>query len=255
MFLLFQAIYWILVFISAQNLICIATERYLAVCHPITFFKITKKRKKAWFVVLGLYLYGFGLVLTPGILQMMVTPSGQCMNSEMDTEWRKYYFGTYTVVWFVCFYLATVIVTCTLYCLIIKKLRDRNQKHQKSKKVQSASLQTTATVVAVTIFYIVFMSYDSIYYLLGFTGIVVYEHNSATQIPALFLVALNSAVNPVIYLVGLPQYRKTFRAIFCRRKTMHRNNQTIDSYGSNNQVRKHQMKQSIESLNTTAIMI
>lgn len=221
-----QAFYWGGVTLSTYNLMLIALERYLAVCRPFDHGPVNmmSRRKMA---LLFLALYVSVVVITHGTyIQTRLTADGECVNEYAfsGTAVEVYFFG-FVIFTYITTYLIPVVFMAGLYGLVIhqlnKRLKDTKLGH--SCIVDRASTELTKTAIAVTIIFIISIGYDLNYYLLGYTGVTVYELGTPIQKIGVFLSNLNSVANPFVYALLMPMYRRsvyeTFACCLPRRST------------------------------------
>ena len=102
----------------------------------------------------------------------------------------------------------------TLHGLILRKLRRKLSSNQANKTIDNASSEITKTALTVSLIFVICLAFDSIYYILGYTGVTTYELNTPIQKIGVFLVALNSVANPFVYFILLPSYRVGLKQAF-----------------------------------------
>ena len=96
-----------------------------------------------------------------------------------------------------------------------------------SSVIDNANSLLTKTGAAITLVFVFTMGYDTIYYVLGMTGVVVYTFNSPLQKIGQLLAASNSVANPFIYVFLMPAFRDSLR------KTFHLSTLRCDSVNKN----------------------
>ena len=121
----------------------------------------------------------------------------------------------YTIIWSLIGYVIPVTIFITLYSYILYRLKysvksmvDKTNSTGDTASKKAVS-QITMTAITVTIIYTVSFSMDTICFLLAWLKIFPYY----LQSPALlkigsFLVTVNSCVNPYVYTLGMPAFRK-----------------------------------------------
>ena len=95
-----------------------------------------------------------------------------------------------------------------------ENLKENLGVNQGSRLYDIANQQMTRTVIAVTIFFVVSLSFDSWYFLLSLTDGIQYDVSSQFQIIGAFLVIVNSCANPIIYCTSMPIFRKSLNKTF-----------------------------------------
>ena len=203
-----QYSYWVLVIISTWNLVLIAYDRFLAICKPIAHKQFTME--KVHKVTVGLII-GAALATFWGVLQVRME-HGRCTNKHFIQGQMARYFVTIHAVWsFGISYIAPVIFFTIFYGKVQHTLvkRQDNPFLGESLMVSIAARRMVKTAISVTLFFIFSLSWDNIYYFLGNLGLVVYKKNSLFQMTGLWLSSLNSIVNPFVYVILLPTFRKS----------------------------------------------
>ncbi len=119
-----------------------------------------------------------------------------------------YIFGIYC---FLKFYVIPCMIICTMYGLVILKLRKRKSHSDlgSSEIINNASDQLTKTAIIVSALFVVLIGYDSWYFVLGHARVVPYVVNSPIQNIGVFLSVLNSCCNPAVYTAFMPMYRRS----------------------------------------------
>ena len=218
-----QAIYWSGVTISVWNLVLMAVERFLIIRYPYKHRDMPpSKVYKAWAILYVLII----LFLVPAYFQVKYE-SGKCVPKfYFDTPGANTFNAFYGIFWlFLCYVIPTSLFVF-LYTKIIIHIRQRqksnierhsvldNMEGQQSRIYTRANQQLTKTAIIVTIVFIISLSYDCWYCLLGYTGITEYVFNSPLQKVGVFLSTFNSCANPFIYATGMSVFRKSLRKTF-----------------------------------------
>ena len=209
-----QGIYWIFVQSSILNLVFIAVERFLKIIYPFAHLNM---RPKQIYIIISLMYISSVIIFIPAYLQTKYDKkTGEC--------YGKYYFGTQAFKYFMSFvgllyfcslYAFPAISFIVLYTKIVITLRRRQKAvknaSQRSRIVDSAEQQLTRTAIAVTIVFILSLSWDLWCYVLARFGIMRYEKDTWQSIIGVFLATFNSCANPFIYLGALPIFRKSLQ--------------------------------------------
>ena len=203
-----QFSYWTAVFMSIWNLVIIAYERYLAICKPFSHGDFTKG--KAYKLTVALFFAG---CIANGGGFVQVKMKGDTCASEflIPGEAGKQFFAFYGFWLFVSYYSGPTVLLCILYGKVMVTLVKRRDESNlgESRLVNSAAQQMTRTAMTVTFIFILSMSWDFWYYLLGRAGLVSYVKNSLLQMIGIWLSSFNSVANPFVYLCLLPAFRKS----------------------------------------------
>ena len=124
----------------------------------------------------------------------------------------------YGIFWFCIAYAIPAGLFIILYTKIIFTLRKRQQVleevNQSSRVLDAAERQLTKAAIIVTIVFIFSLTWDTWCYLLGRFKIIHFEKNTWQSVLGVFLVAVNSRVNPFIYVGSLPVFRRSLKKTF-----------------------------------------
>ena len=229
-----QAIYWGAVLLSVWNVVLIAFERFILLNHPVEHRNL--QQNVVYKSLAAMYLFSV-ICLIPAYLQVKYDRYyGKCVWSYyIDGDVFKCFMMFYGVFWFFVVYAVPIGILIILYTKIILKLRERrnkkistmSQQRQEPSIIDLAHRQITKTAVAIAIVYIIFLSWESFYCLLGFTEVIKYEFNKPLQVTGIFLATICSCSTPFIYAVFMPIFRKSVKKTFgCRNRyaEMNQNN-------------------------------
>ena len=127
------------------------------------------------------------------------------------------YMSFYSIYWFFAAYAVPFILFVILYGTVMISLHRRKSDTRlgQSRIIDKASAQFTRTAILVTVFFMVSLSFDSFYYILGTVGVTKYIHGSRIQRVALFFTCMNSVVNPFLYVISMPAFRQSLLQLFC----------------------------------------
>lgn len=209
-----QVIYWSPVFISIWNLVFLAYERYLAICRPFQHKDLTRSKLYTMFGVLYLCTL---LIVLPSIMQTHLV-DGMCRGEYLlEGEEIFIIFKAYSVTCFFVFYIIPCLFFFIFYGLIIITFRKRQKDTElaASRVIDKATSQLTRMSIVVTVIFFITIGYDNWYYMLGNTGIIMFDINSPIQKVAIVLVSVNSACNPLVYGLLVPAYRNAIQKTFC----------------------------------------
>ena len=215
-----QAIYWLSVYISIWNLVFIAFERFIMIVFPFKHRNIRPTHIYSAFLI----MYSSFVIFTSPVWlpSRYDNTKRECLRSVTVTLNSSYTFELiYTVSVFFVQYAVPIAFFIVLYTKIILTLRQRQENlkenmgvSQGSRLYDIANQQMTRTVIAVTIFFVVSLSFDSWYFLLSLSDGIQYDVSSQFQIIGTFLVTVNSGVNPFIYCTSMPIFRKSLNKTF-----------------------------------------
>ncbi len=216
-----QALFWGCVTLSTYNLVLISYERYLSVCKPFKYTRLTRMSGKKiginFFVLVVLSLF-----ITHGTYIQTRLEAGQCVNKfAWDGQAIQSYFVFFVIFTYITTYFLPLIIMATFYILIVRTLHKlRNDVSlDKSYLLDRVSADMTKTGVLVTIIFAISIGYDLHYYLLGHIGILTYELNTPIQKVGIFLSNLNSMANPLVYGLLVPAYRQSLtKTLLCKKQ-------------------------------------
>ena len=236
-----QAIYWGAVLLSVWNVVMIAFERFILLNHPV---KHRNLQQNIVYKTLAFAYFLSIICLLPAYFFVTYKHNGyygKCYygyyisKENGHKEWIanifKKFMMFYGVFWFFIVYAIPIGILITLYTKIILKLRQRRNRklstlhvHQEPDIIELAQRQITKTAVAISIVFIISLSWESFYCLLGFTKVIPYEFNKLPQVIGIFLATLCSSSTPFIYAASMPIFRKSLKKTFrCRTEKKRRN--------------------------------
>ena len=213
-----QTLYWGGVLLSVWNLVLITVERFVMISYP---YKHRNIRPAHIYVVLVIVYTLSVISLAPAYLHLAYDDeSGECMNERLffslpfDT-----FLSFFAIFWFLILYAIPIAFIIALYTKIILILRKRQQNlmnlmDQRSRILEIADQQLTRTAIAVAIVFIISLSWDAWFYVLGLVGIVSYDFNSSKQMVGVFLATFSSCANPFIYFATMAIFRKSLQKTF-----------------------------------------
>ena len=213
-----QFIFWYSIFISIYNLVLLAVERYLAICHPLKRASFTKR----YVFLLIAAFYFLGVICNIGAaFQTKLSHNGTCVNEYfLDSDVTDFFYLLFAFVITISYWVVPVFLFIFLYGTVAYTLHKRknNAELGTSRVINQASRQLTRTSVVVTCIFTVAIGFDIWYYLIGKVGVVRYENNSPLQKISVWLSVFNSVVNPYVYMIMMPNYRRCVMDVFCARR-------------------------------------
>ena len=191
--------------VSFVSIMSVSTDRFLLVAYPMRH-RILMKGK-----VLILWIATIWIVSSVIPLLRLFSDG----RATIDT------FGTPTFN-MICIILSSVMYSSTYYKL---KKQSRNIALQNSNESRAGEIRIlkekrflkTIIIIACTAFVSVVPSliFSLVYSSLGLNSLAL----QVVSAIAIFIVCLKLAVNPLIYILRLPNYRKTFYLLYCKRGT------------------------------------
>ena len=207
-----NGLYWSIVFVSMYNLVCLAYERFLAVCRPFEHVHFTRRSLRRIFIV----MYIFSIICTIGAYLHTRLVDGKCESMYfLDGEAVDTFFEFFSISTFFTFYTIPCIFFVVFYGMVIATFKRRKRSTlSTSRVIDKASAELTKTAIIVTCIFIVTIGYDSVYYTLGHHSIVEYVVNTPKQLVGIWLSSFNSVANPFVYGILMPSYRQSIKRTF-----------------------------------------
>ena len=208
-----QGVYWMTINLSVWNLVAIAVERYVAVCHPFQYkhFQETPIRVILASIYVGCIVFKF-----PSYTQVRFDDDSCVKEYLVRGQLGKDLYYAHSIVSLFELYLLPAFAFVFLYGRIIASLRRHNTttygSSKATKTIQSAITKSAFIVMAVSMATIGFAPWA---YTLGYTGMTSYEFGSPVQKIGVFLAVCNCFINPIVYLVFMPPFRDSPRKTFC----------------------------------------
>lgn len=209
-----QSMFWWSVLCSIYNLVFITLDRYMAVFRPQTYRLNIKKKV---YIIYTIIIGATALATIPSFFQAKYE-NGTC-SSELEFKGRiarNVYVG-YSVFWFIAVYGFPAVFMLVLYCKIMRKLKDSFKK-DKSVQMQSSMRAFTKGTMINSIIFLLTVSYDALYFMLGYLDVVDYIFYSPEQRVGVFLTSINSSVNPIVFCIMVKSFRKKLVAVWCHRR-------------------------------------
>ena len=212
-----QAIYWATIYMSVWNLVAIAVERYIAVCHPFKHndFQGTPVRV----IVASMYIASV-IILFPSYIQVRFKDNMCISEYLIPGKFGEDFFYGYSILCLFTLYLLPALAFMFLYGRIVTSLRQHKKSHSgTSKALKRVQATITKTAFVVTLVFMVTIGFDAWSYTLGYTGVTNYEFGTPVQKIGVFFAVCNSVINPFVYLLLMPAFRDSLAMTFCCRNT------------------------------------
>ena len=244
-----QGIYWIVFQLSIWNLMLIAIERFLKIDRPFTHLNM--RPNHIYLVLIVMFLFNI-IIYIPAYLQTKYDEkTGECYGKYyFDTKAFTYFMSFIGLLYFGLLYAFPAASFIVLYTKIVITLRRRHKliknMCQPSSIVDNAEQQLTRTAIAVTIVFILSLSWDLWCYVLARFGVMHYEKDTWQSIVGVFLATFNSCANPFIYLGVLPIFRKSLEYTF--KCTLQRKHIQFVQSGSSKSIKSNQSRQETGSV-------
>ena len=219
-----QAMFWIFVLLSVWNVVFIAFDRFQVINNTGSPRNVRIRRRK---VVLMIMYIVSAILLVPACFQVRYDPvTGVCEedlsfmeNDNGDNGLLKFWIF-YGYVWFFTMYIIPIGCLVAMYAEVVLELK-RTQRtlgeildKRSSHVLDTADRQVTQMAITIGIIFIISLSWDAFYCLLGFTGVTSYEFNSLLQTTGVFLATMDSCATPFIYLFTMSEFRAGVKETF-----------------------------------------
>ena len=167
------------------------------------------------------------ILLVPACFQVRYDPdTGVCEedlsymeNDNGDDAFLKFWIF-YGYVWFFTMYIIPIGCLVVMYAEVVLELK-RTQRtlgeildKRSSHVLDTADRQVTQMAITIGIVFIISLSWDAFYCLLGFTGVTYYEFNSLLQTTGVFLATVDSCATPFIYVFTMSKFRDGVKETF-----------------------------------------
>ena len=139
--------YWCAVFISIYNLVIVACERYLAICHPFKHASFTKGK----IYILMIFVYILCPICTEGAaFQNRMTENGTCVSEHyMQSDIIEFLYAVFSVSTLFSYWGIPFFIFVFFYGMVAFKLnrRKRNTDFSTTRAIDNASKQLTKTAI------------------------------------------------------------------------------------------------------------
>ena len=225
-----QAVFWSGVLMSVWNVVFIAYDRFMLITHPLEHRNIRLNSIYKAFALI--YVLGFVCLVPAFFFVSFENPCG-----KFDKCVNEYFFKPpgfwefYGVFWFFIVYAIPITILLVLFTKIKIQLHRNTQSfnellnsrasnslvsNTRALTLEMADRQMTKTAIAVAIVFIISLSWDAFYCMLGFTNKIQYEFNKPFQVTGVFLATFDSCCTPFIYAASMPVFRRSLQTSFRR---------------------------------------
>lgn len=211
-----QYFFWVFVEASVQNLVCTGADRFLAVMRP----SIYRLKQRRFIISMILYTVIISIVFPVTRVWEISWSNDTCQNLGHDDALPfDKFLAAYSIIWSASVYFCPTIYFFIVYIKIIITLRRSivpTESNISDTKCKFANNLTTSILI-VTIVFMATFSMDSVMYILDGWRIREYDYGSSLQKIGVFLITLNSVINPLIYFCFMKKFRLTLYSIFTSR--------------------------------------
>ena len=225
-----QAVFWSVVLMSVWNVVFIAYDRFMLIAHPLQHRNM--RLNFIYKVFALIYILGFVCLIPAFFFVKFEHPCGKfdkCIDDPFFES--RAFWGFYGVFWFFIVYAIPIVILLVLFTKIKIQLHQNKQSfnellnsrasdslvsNTRVLTLEMADRQMTKTAIAVAIVFIISLSWDAFYCMLGFTKIIDYEFNKRMQVTGVFLATFDSCCTPFIYAASMPVFRRSLQTSFHR---------------------------------------
>ena len=225
-----QAVFWSVVLMSVWNVVFIAYDRFMLITHPLQHRNM--RLNFIYKVFALIYILGFICLIPAFFFVKFEHPCGKfdkCVDEPFVDS--PGFWGFYGVFWFFIVYAIPIVVLLALFTKIKLQLHKNKQSfnellnanaskppvgNTRALRLEMADQQMTKTAIAVAIVFIISLSWDAFYCMLGFTDKIKYEFNKPFQVTGVFLATFDSCCTPFIYAASMPVFRRSLQISFHR---------------------------------------
>ncbi|CAN9498568.1 unnamed protein product [Ophioblennius macclurei] len=209
---LYVVVDFIIISSSVGNVVLISIDRYLAVCDPLHYpSRVTLNRTKVCICLCWICssIYNTTLILRNFLRQSDSHGAcrGECVvvlnNTTVTVDFVFTFSAPITVI--IILYLRVFVVAVSQ----ARALHSQVAAHQRSSTVKKSELKAAKTLGVVVVAFLICLCP---YYAPSFVGQGVEEGSSSSTF-VLWLAYLNSCLNPLIYAMFYPWFRKSIRII------------------------------------------
>uniref|UniRef100_A0A8C4X3L3 G-protein coupled receptors family 1 profile domain-containing protein n=1 Tax=Erpetoichthys calabaricus TaxID=27687 RepID=A0A8C4X3L3_ERPCA len=195
----YQTYSYFLLFVSVLNLLSISFDRYFAVCNPFFYSRYVTNSVAGTciiFIWLLAFFYSYAFVIHTGGFIVTNLCVGVCRFYHYTDWWILHYALT--------FLLPMMIIIC-LYSVIFVTAR----RHVKA--INSSERKAAKTLGIVVIAFIVLCSPSFLFLLVAVFFNISLKDLQNVQLFVSYLIALNFCIDPIIYALFYPWFRKSLK--------------------------------------------
>ena len=185
--------------LSIWNLVLIAYERFLAICHPFKYRNLTKAKLR---VIIALVYMCSILFVLPALFQVTFRDNACYPESHFKNAFGQGLLVGNRLWLFVSYLVAPVILFIVFYGSVLYKFyrRRKSEDMASSQVINKATTELTKTSILVTVIFFFCIGYSHLLYMLsGFKVIDFYVIPSAPFKLGVWLMTVNSMANPFVY--------------------------------------------------------
>lgn len=198
-----QCIYWMFCSFSNQNLVWTTVDRFLAVIYP-TIYKLKKNLLIVSYATLvSLISISFCIEIS----LIVVVRNNSCI-WMMPPE--SMIFVTSALGYAAVNYFAPGLIFVVFYFRIFLKLQAMQSSGNSSEHFRKSTITFTIASFINVVLFIVLLMMDTILFIMQCFSWYSFNVGADIQVISLFLVSINSCINPFVYLVAMKNFRRHF---------------------------------------------
>lgn len=211
--------------VSIMTLAAIALDRYYVIVYPLEL-RTTRQRAHLWVGLVWCYGAVFASVPLLGIGLSKYVPEGYLTSCSFDyldrsASNRIFILVFFFAAWAVPFFVITYCYT-NIYRVVISGSSGASSRRGQEQEKRKTEVRLAGVVIGVVALWFVAWTPYAVVALLGVSGNSHLISPLSSMIPALFC-KIASCLDPFIYAVTHPRFRREFDRIFCRRQANRRN--------------------------------
>lgn len=204
---------WVFIEASVQNVVCTATDRYLAVLRPSEY----RMSKRHVIVCMAIYIILMSMIIPiPAILQVRIENRSCIAGNIVPGESFQNFVFACSLVWSISVFFGPLTYLAIVYSKIIRRLRRSivSDITEADKEKFNNTHKLTISVFSATIIFLCTFSLDTVCFILHRWNLVDYTPGNSLERTGVFLLTLNSVVNPISYFILMKKFRYRFYSLF-----------------------------------------
>lgn len=196
-------IYYHVVQMSIQNLVCIAIDRYVAVVKAMIY----KEKQKHILIFSNIYVWTISLAVSfPGAMETINLNDSCRPISVLRSRPINAFLRAYAILYFILSYVLPTLFFVYVYGKIIRIMKQMkaggNDNSMRNKFTQSA--------IIITCFFVLLYAYDTTHFMLGKIHTVDYSSGSILQKIGILAITMNTFVHPIVCLAMMKSIRRRY---------------------------------------------